>query len=101
MLNTYMSPCTRKFDCRRRHSNLQRLAPFNKNGCFYPYTCAISLLFHRIFFLFCKIGGSVVVYSLFVAAPIVCGGAVLGLCFVLQDFVSFLVLQSSCWGRES
>ena len=23
-----------------------------------------------------------------------------GACFVMQYFVSFLVLQSSCWGRE-
>ena len=30
-------------------------------------------------------------YSLFVVVPIVCGGLVLGLCFVLQYFVSFLV----------
>ena len=38
-------------------------------------------------------------YSLFVVAPIVCVGFVLGPCFVLQYFVSLLVLQSSCWGR--
>ena len=28
------------------------------------------------------------------------GGGVFGSCFVLQYFVSFLVLQSSCLGRE-
>ena len=32
----------------------------------------------------------------FVVAPIVCGGLVLGTCFVLQYFVLLL-----CWGRES
>ena len=35
-----------------------------------------------------------VVYSLFVVASIVCGGLVLGTCFVLQYFVLFLH-----WGR--
>ena len=34
-----------------------------------------------------------IVYSWFVGAPIVCGGLVLVLCFVLQYPVSFLVLQ--------
>ena len=42
-----------------------------------------------------------VVYSLFNFASIVCGVIVLGLCLVMQYFVSFLVLQSSHWGRES
>ena len=39
-------------------------------------------------------------YSLFIDAPIFMGNFVLGLYFVRQYFVSFLVLQSSCWGRE-
>ena len=39
--------------------------------------------------------------SLFIVAPIVGGGSVFGRCFVMQYFVSFLVLQSSLWGRES
>ena len=34
-------------------------------------------------------------------APIVCEGLVLGPAFVLQYFVSFLVLRSSRWGRKS
>ena len=34
-----------------------------------------------------KAGGSAVVYSLFVVAPIVCGGLVLCLCFVLLYFM--------------
>ena len=38
---------------------------------------------------------------LFVVAPIVCMGLVSGLWFVLQYFVSLLVLQSSRLGRES
>ena len=33
--------------------------------------------------------------------PIVCGGFVLCPCFEMQYLVSFLVLQSSCWGPES
>ena len=37
-----------------------------------------------------------VVYSLSVVAPIVCGGLVLGTCFILQYFVLFLR-----WGRKS
>ena len=41
-----------------------------------------------------------IVYSLFIDATIVCGGLVLGLYFVLQYVVSFLVLQSSRWERE-
>ena len=45
-------------------------------------------------------GGSAVVYSLFIVAHIVCGSFVFGPCFV-QYSVSFLVLQSSRWGRES
>ena len=36
-----------------------------------------------------------VVYSLFVVAPIVCWGLMLGACFVLQYFGLFLH-----WGRE-
>ena len=36
----------------------------------------------------------------FVVAPIVCGGLVWGLCFVLKCIVSFLVLQSSRYGSE-
>ena len=36
-------------------------------------------------------GGSVVVDSLFIVTPIVCGGSVFGSCFVIQYFVSFLV----------
>ena len=40
-------------------------------------------------------------YSLFVVAPIVCGGFVLGPCFAMQCFVSFLVLQSCRLGRKS
>ena len=34
-------------------------------------------------------GDSVIVYSVFVVAPIVCERLMLGLCFVLQYFVSF------------
>ena len=42
------------------------------------------------------------VYSLFIVAPIVNGGGlVLDACFAVQYCVSFLVLQSSRWGRES
>ena len=41
-----------------------------------------------------KVGGSVVVESLFIDAPIVCGGTVFGPCFVMQYLVSYLVLQS-------
>ena len=33
--------------------------------------------------------GSVVVYSLFIVVPIVCGGFVFGPCFVIQYLVSF------------
>ena len=33
--------------------------------------------------------------------PIVCGGSVFGICFVLLYLVSFLVLQSSSRGKES
>ena len=40
-------------------------------------------------------GGSVVDDSLFIVAPIVCGGYVFGPCFVMQCLVSFLDLQSS------
>ena len=45
-------------------------------------------------------GRSVVVYALFIYAAIICGGGV-GPCFDMQYFVSFLVLQSSRWERES
>ena len=38
---------------------------------------------------------SVVVYSLYIIAPIVCVGFVLGPCIVMQYFVSFLGLQLS------
>ena len=38
-------------------------------------------------------GGSVVVDSLFIVAPIVCGGSVFGSCFVMQYFVYFLVSE--------
>ena len=46
---------------------------------------------------------AVVLLLLFIVAlaPIVCGGFVLGSCFVVQYFVSFLVLQLSHCGRES
>ena len=43
---------------------------------------------------------SVVVDSLFIVATIVCGCFVFCPCFVVQYIVSFLVLQSSCRGRE-
>ena len=33
--------------------------------------------------------------------PIVCGGSVFGICYVLHYLVSFLVLQSSSRGKES
>ena len=46
-------------------------------------------------------GGFAVVYSLFIVAPIVCRLFVMVPCFVVQYFVSFLVLQSARWGRES
>ena len=36
-------------------------------------------------------GGSVVVVSLFIVAPIVCGCSVFGPCFVMYYFTSFLV----------
>ena len=39
-------------------------------------------------------------YCLLIVAPIVCGSFVLGLCFVVQNFMSFLVLQLPRWGRE-
>ena len=42
----------------------------------------------------------VVVDSLFAIAPIACRFFVFGPCFVVQYLVSFLVLQSSHWGRE-
>ena len=44
---------------------------------------------------------SAVIYSVLLVASMVCWGLVLGPCFVLQYFVSFLVLQSSCWGLEN
>ena len=44
---------------------------------------------------------SVVFDSLLIVATIVCGCFALCPCFVLQYIVSFLVLQSSGWGRES
>ena len=37
---------------------------------------------------------------LFIVAPIVCVFLYLVLVFVVQNLVSFLVLQSSRWGRE-
>ena len=40
-------------------------------------------------------GGSILVNSLFYVPPIVCGGSVLGIYFVMHYLVSFLVLQSS------
>ena len=40
-------------------------------------------------------GGHAGVYSSFAVAPIVCGRFVLGTCFILRYFVSFLVWQSS------
>ena len=43
------------------------------------------------------VGNYAVVYTLFAVAHIVSGGLLLGPCLVLQCFVSFLVLQSSCW----
>ena len=39
--------------------------------------------------------GSVVVDSLLIVAPIVCGGSGFSPCFVMQYFVPFLVLQLS------
>ena len=48
-----------------------------------------------------KGGGSAVIYPSLIIAPIACEIFVLGSCFVLQFFVSFLVLQSTDWGRES
>ena len=39
-------------------------------------------------------------WLIIVVAPIVCFIFVFGPCFVLQYLVSFLVLQSSRWGRE-
>ena len=44
---------------------------------------------------------SVVVDSLFIVATIVCGCFVFCPCFVVQYIMSFLVLQSSRWGKES
>ena len=46
-------------------------------------------------------GSKAVVLLLFVVAPIDCGGLVIAPCFVLQYFVSFLVLQLSHWGKKS
>ena len=42
-------------------------------------------------------------YCLFIVfvASIVCGVFVLGSCLVMQFFLSFIVLQSSHWERES
>ena len=45
--------------------------------------------------------GPVVVGSLFIVAPTVCGIFVFDPCFVVQYLVSVLVLQSSWWVRES
>ena len=45
--------------------------------------------------MYVKYVRSVVVDSLFYAPPIVCGGSVFGLCFVMHSLVSILVLQSS------
>ena len=45
-------------------------------------------------------GDFVFVDSLVCVPPIVCGGSVFGLCFVMHHCVSFLVLQSSLRGRE-
>ena len=46
-------------------------------------------------------GGSVVVDSLFIVAPIVCEGILFGPCFVMQYLVSFLVLLIILLRRES
>ena len=40
-------------------------------------------------------GNFVVVDSLLIIAPIVCGDSVFGPCLVIQPLVSFLVVQSS------
>ena len=42
----------------------------------------------------------VVVYLLLIVAPIVCGRIVLGACFIVQYFVSFLALHASVWLRN-
>ena len=42
-------------------------------------------------------GGTTVVYSLFIAAPMVSVCSVFHLCFVMQYIVYLLVLQSSWW----
>ena len=47
------------------------------------------------------VSSKAVVDSLLIVAPIVLVGFVFGTCFVMQYLVFFLVLQSSCWGRES
>ena len=44
---------------------------------------------------------TVVVDPMFIVAPIVCGSFVFGPCFIMQHFVSFLVLPSSPQGREN
>ena len=44
---------------------------------------------------------SIVVDSLFIDASIVCWTRVIGICFIMQYLVSFLVLKSSCWGIMS
>ena len=53
------------------------------------------------FTVFCVFSGvEIISLPLFAAAPIVCGGSVLGPCFVLKYFVYFLVFQSICCVRE-
>ena len=44
--------------------------------------------------------GYVFVYSLFIVALIVCGGFVLGPCFVMLHFIPFLNFQLSLGKRE-
>ena len=40
------------------------------------------------------------IHCLLLLILFVCGGVLVGLCFVLQYFGSFLVLQSSRWKKE-
>ena len=61
------------------------------------YTFSFTIIVNFAVFQVCEKLNKV--YSLCIAAPIVF--LVLGPCFVLQSFVSFLVSQLSYQGRES
>ena len=71
--------------------------PHGAMGWYVVCDCGISLSYSLKFW---PLPHSAVVYSLFVVTPVACGGLLLGPCFVLEYFVSFLVLQSSHMGRR-